>query len=96
MQAGIGGLASAVFCAVATAIGAAVLNVGLTRGLALVAMSAVGSAIGSFNPGVTGYFDDVSISHRFGGGFSANYDFQAAAAATVPEPVILAIAVAPA
>ena len=51
MQAGIGGLASAVFCAVATAIGAAVLNVGLTRGLALVAMSAVGSAIGSFNPG---------------------------------------------
>ena len=42
--------------------------------------------VGTFNPGQIGYFDDVRISAN---GYSASYDFQAAA---VPEPGTLALA----
>lgn len=45
--------------------------------------------LGSYNPGVTGYFDNVSISNSFGNGYSRTYDFEAAA---VPEPASLALA----
>lgn len=51
---------------------------------------AVSMGIGTFNPGVTGYFDDVRISHEFGAGYSAAYDFELIAA--VPEPGSLALA----
>lgn len=32
--------------------------------------------VGSFNQNQLGYFDNVQISHTFGGGFSAAYDFE--------------------
>ncbi len=51
---------------------------------------AVSMGIGTFNPGVTGYFDDVRISHASGAGYSAVYDFERAGA--VPEPGSLALA----
>lgn len=51
---------------------------------------AVSMGIGTFNRGVTGYFDDVRISHASGAGYSAAYDFEPAAA--VPEPGSLALA----
>lgn len=50
---------------------------------------AVSMGIGTFNQGVTGYFDDVRISHAHGNGYSASYDFGPAAA--VPEPASLAL-----
>lgn len=39
---------------------------------------AVSIGVGSFNQGQVGYFDDVQISHLFGGGFSESYDFEPA------------------
>lgn len=36
--------------------------------------------VGSFNQGQIGYFDNVEISHNFGGGFSESYDFETASA----------------
>ncbi len=50
MQRPIGALLSATVVSVATSIGAAVASMGLTRGLVLVALSAVSSAVGSYNP----------------------------------------------
>lgn len=38
----------------------------------------VSIGVGSFNQGQIGYFDDVGISHTFGGGFSESYDFDPA------------------
>jgi len=46
--------------------------------------------LGSYNPGVTGYFDNVSISHSSGNGYARTYDFEADAG-TVPEPASLAL-----
>lgn len=46
--------------------------------------------VGTYNQSQIGYFDDVQISHRFGNGYSASYNFEAAAAA-VPEPGTLAL-----
>ncbi len=46
--------------------------------------------LGTYNPGVTGYFDNVSISDSFGTGYNRSYDFEAAAA-SVPEPASLAL-----
>lgn len=51
---------------------------------------AVSMGIGTFNQGVTGYFDDVRISHTHGNGYSATYDF-GPASAEVPEPASLAL-----
>lgn len=48
----------------------------------------VSMGLGSYNPGVTGYFDNVQISHTYGAGYSAVYDFEPA---TVPEPASLAL-----
>lgn len=49
---------------------------------------AVSMGIGTYNPGVTSYFDDVRIS--FGTSYSAVYDFEPTRA--VPEPGSLALA----
>ena len=38
----------------------------------------VSIGVGSFNIGQIGYFDDVNISHAFGGGFNESYDFNPA------------------
>lgn len=46
--------------------------------------------LGSYNPGVTGYFDNVTISDKFGNGYAYAYDF-GAAANNVPEPASLAL-----
>lgn len=48
----------------------------------------VGIGVGTYNPGQIGYFDDVSISHSFGQGYAAAYDFEPT---TVPEPISLAL-----
>ena len=48
----------------------------------------VGMGVGTYNPGQVDYFDDVRISHSFGQGYAAAYDFEAA---TVPEPLSLAL-----
>ena len=45
--------------------------------------------VGTNNLNQVGYFDDVRISHSFGAGYSASYDFEVAAA--VPEPGSLAL-----
>ena len=52
----------------------------------------VGMGVGTFNPGQNDYFDNVQISHSFGTGYSANYDFGPAAPAVVPEPSAIALA----
>lgn len=36
----------------------------------------VSIGVGTFNPGQEGYFDDVTIDHSAGGGYSASYDFE--------------------
>lgn len=48
----------------------------------------VGMGVGTYNTGQVDYFDDVRISHSFGQGYTAAYDFEAA---TVPEPLSLAL-----
>ncbi len=48
----------------------------------------VGMGVGTYNPGQIGYFDDVSISHSFGQGYAAAYDFEPT---SVPEPLSLAL-----
>lgn len=50
----------------------------------------VSMGIGTFNPGVTSYFDDVRISHSFGNGYSASYDFEPEGN-SVPEPASLVL-----
>lgn len=44
----------------------------------------VSIGVGSYNQGQIGYFDDVSISHAFGGGFSEAYDFEPPPPAVIP------------
>ncbi len=43
-------------------------------GDSLVAQISIG--VGTFNLGQIGYFDDVELSHAFGGGFSRSWDFE--------------------
>ena len=50
----------------------------------------IGMGVGTFNPGHIGYFDNVTVSHGFGQGYSAAYDFEVAQA-EVPEPTTLAL-----
>ena len=50
----------------------------------------VAIGVGSNNVNQIGYFDDVRISHTFGNGYSATYDFEPAGG-TVPEPGSLAL-----
>jgi len=50
----------------------------------------VAIGLGTNNLNQVGYFDDVRISHSFGNGFSASYDFEAAGN-RVPEPASLAL-----
>ena len=47
-------------------------------GFAAADMVRVSVGVGSYNQGQLGYFDDVLISHSFGGGYSATYDFEVA------------------
>ncbi len=51
----------------------------------------VSIGVGSNNVNQIGYFDDVRISHTFGDGYNASYNFEAAGS-TVPEPGSLALA----
>lgn len=52
---------------------------------------AVGMGVGTYNPGQDDYFDNVRISHAFGNGYAANYNFEPQASGTVPEPGSLAL-----
>jgi len=51
----------------------------------------VAMGVGTYNQGQNDYFDNVQISHSFGTGYSASYDFEAPAG-SVPEPGSLALA----
>lgn len=51
----------------------------------------VAMGVGTYNPGQVDYFDNVTIKDSFGNGYSAAYDFEAAAS-SVPEPGSLALA----
>jgi hypothetical protein len=50
----------------------------------------VGMGVGTYNQGQVDYFDNVTINHSFGSGYSASYDFEAPSGA-VPEPGSLAL-----
>lgn len=52
-------------------------------------LTQISIGMGTFNQGVTGYFDDVRVAHSFGGGYSANYDFELSSTGQVPSPASL-------
>lgn len=62
-----------------------------SSGFADAGLVEVGVGVGSNNVNQVAYFDDVRISHKAGDGYSAAYNFEAAAGNTVPEPTSLAL-----
>jgi hypothetical protein len=49
---------------------------GLSSDFASADLVLVSIGVGSYNQGQVGYVDDVTISHTFGSGYSASYDFE--------------------